>query len=87
MFGQFLTTGRQAPPTIESEFDASLASLETRIVDTIRREQPGEARRKVERMIERNDLVRARHEMRALDGRAVLPQWEGLAAPVRARLE
>ena len=41
----------------------------------------------VERMIERNDLVRARHEMRALDGRAVLPQWEGLAAPVRARLE
>lgn len=53
--------------TIESDFDASLASLETRIVDTIRREQPGEARRKVERMIERRNGNTVRREPNAED--------------------
>jgi hypothetical protein len=41
--------------SIEIEFNASLASIENRIVETIRREQPAEARRKVERMIARRN--------------------------------
>ena len=41
----------------------------------------------VERMLERNDRIRARSEMAIIDRRAVLPQWEELAAPVRERLK
>ncbi len=40
---------------IEAEFNVSLSSIENRIVETIRREQPAEARRKVERMIARRN--------------------------------
>jgi len=40
---------------IEAQFDISLALVEGRIVDAIRREQPGESRRKVERMIARRN--------------------------------
>jgi hypothetical protein len=40
---------------IESEFNIALAVLENRIIETIRRTEPGEARVKVERMIARRN--------------------------------
>lgn len=40
---------------IETDFNIALGLLETRIIESIRREQPGEARRKVERMIARRN--------------------------------
>lgn len=52
---------------IEAEFDASLDRIETSIIETIRREQPGEARRKVERMIERRNGNTIRREPSAED--------------------
>lgn len=52
---------------IEADFDVALTRVETSIVDTIRREQPGEARRKVERMIERRNGNAPRREPTAED--------------------
>ncbi len=40
---------------IETEFNQALESLENRIIETIRREQPGDHRKKVERMIARRN--------------------------------
>jgi hypothetical protein len=40
---------------IEVEFNVALDSIEKRLIDTIRREQPGDARRKVEKMIARRN--------------------------------
>ena len=53
--------------TIEADFNVSLDRLETSIVETIRREQPGESRRKVERMIERRNGNTVRREPNAED--------------------
>jgi Spy/CpxP family protein refolding chaperone len=70
--------------SIESEFLRSLAMIETRIVETIRLEQPKEARRKVERMIARRNGETMNREANADD--KIIAEKNDLVDETRRRI-